>query len=122
VHRGNAGRLEPLLQPEVELGSIHADEQRGTALEQCVAQAAPDAQDFTVVAQRLGVAAYGELVHRHGRFESLRGHARPADAGKAQAGASRLQRGDQVRAELVAGGLAGHHGDACRSVGHRPSG
>jgi hypothetical protein len=46
------------------------------------------------------------------RLEAERLHARAADAGEQGRLAPRLQGGDERRGKLVAGRLAGHHGDA----------
>ena len=73
------------------------------------------------MAQRLGIAAHRELLHREMRLEAFGGHARPADAGELDPGVARLQRGDQVGGQQVAGGFAGHHADA-QVPSHRSSG
>jgi hypothetical protein len=62
--------------------------------------------------QHLGVAAHGQHFRRPEGIEALALHLRPAYAMELASGRCRRKRGDQVRAKLVAGGLAGHHGNA----------
>jgi hypothetical protein len=112
VDRRDARVLELALQAEVEVGGVDADEDVGPLGEQRLRHAAADRHDLAVVPQHFGVAAHRELVHRVVRLEAERFHARAADAGEQRRLAARLQGGDERRGQLVAGRLAGHHGDA----------
>ena len=62
--------------------------------------------------QYLGIASYGKHFRRPVGFESLTLHLGPADSMKIRVRQVFSQRGDQVRRQLITGGLARHHGDA----------
>jgi len=94
----------------------------GAVLEQGPARLLADAAELPVVAQRLGKAAYRQLVHRHRPFGPLRHHARPADPREAQLRAPGLERGHEVRPQLIARGLAGDDRDVGRASSHGASG
>ena len=121
VDGGDAGVLELAFEPEVEIGRIDADEEIRPVAQHAFGELAPDAHDLAVVAQRLGIAAHRELLHREMRLEALGRHARPADARELDPRPARLQRRDQMGGQQVAGGFAGHHADAHMS-GHCVSG
>ncbi len=121
MDRRNAGVLEFPLEPEVEVGGVDADEQIRPVAQHALRQAAADAHDLAVVAQRLCIAAHRQLLHREMRFEALGHHARTADAREFDSRAPRLQRGDQVGSQQIARGFAGHHADA-QMLCHRSSG
>jgi len=109
---GDARALEALFQPEIEVGPIDANEGVGLVLAQTPQQLPADARDPAIVAQHFGVAANGEFFRRPEHLEAFALHLRPADAVELDIGQMRLQRGDQMGSELVAGGFAGDHGNA----------
>jgi glucose/arabinose dehydrogenase len=112
VDGGNSSVLEAPLQAEVEARRIDADEEIGPRLQQLPSELSPDRHDLAQMAEQLRVAANRELVHRVAGLESLVRHPRTADAGAFERRAARLEGADEMRAEKIARGLAGHHADA----------
>jgi hypothetical protein len=65
------------------------------------------------VSQNLGIAAHGKHFGRPERFEALALHLRTTDAIELASGRCSRKAQDEMRGKLVAGGLAGDHGNAC---------
>ena len=113
MDRRDAGGLQPVLEVQIEVGCIDADEQVGALLEQPGEEFAPDSHDLPVVPENLDVSAHGKLFHREQGLEALAGHPWPADAMESQAGAPVGEGADEVCAQQVPGGLPRHRGDSC---------
>lgn len=111
VDRRNAGLLEAGFECEVEVGSVDADEDIGLQVEEAPLQLAADAGYLAGVLQRIDVAHDRQLVHRPPGIETLPLHGRAADAEEDGVRQPAPERRNEVCAEEVAGGLAGHQGD-----------
>ena len=103
--------LEVGFEPEVEVGSIDADEDIRLQVEKALLQLAANAGDLARVLQRIDVAHHRELVHGPPGVETLRLHGRPADAEEDGIGQATLERRDQVSPQEIAGSLPGHQGN-----------
>jgi len=112
MYRRNAGTLQALLEPKIEVRRIDPDEQIRWVGQYATSQLLADLDDLTQVAQHLDVSAHCELVHRIAGFEAKSLHPWPTDAAEAQSWPALLERGDKMRAEQVARGFTGDHGDA----------
>ena len=112
VDGGNAAGLESLFQPEIEVRAIDTDENIRLVLQQAAQELPAHGGDGPVVAQDFGIAAHRQHLGRPQRIEAFALHLRPADAIELRLRQMLLEGGDQVGGKLVAGGFAGHHGDA----------
>lgn len=108
---GNSRALEALFQPQVEIGTVNADEDIRPVLQQTVQQLSPHVGDGPIVPQDLGITADRQHLRRPQRIKTLPLHPGPADAMEARIRQMLLECGDQMCRKLVAGGLAGHHGN-----------
>src|SRR6185369_7099842 len=127
VDGADALALEPRFEPEVEVGRVHADEGRGSALDEAIAELVAQCNELAIDLQRLGVAMHGEPIARPPGFEAALDHAWAAHSDARQIGPARLHAVQQQPGEQVAGGFPGHHaklkeGSALRAGGRLAQG
>mmetsp|Transcript_5757 Transcript_5757/g.14034 ORF Transcript_5757/g.14034 Transcript_5757/m.14034 type:complete len:458 (-) Transcript_5757:1291-2664(-) len=114
VHGLDAALAQPVLQAEVEVRCIDADEHIGPPGQQPVAQLLADRQQLAQVQQRVDIAKDRQLAVRPPALEALGDHLRAADALRGHARPARAQALQQQAGQQVAAGLAGHHAEAGR--------
>ncbi len=105
-------------QVEVELGGIDADERVRAQGEELGAQAAAQPPQPRQVMQHLEQPDDRELGRCRERLTARGLHRRPRDAHEARPRLVLADRPDQRGAQVVAGGLAGHHAEG-RGAGRR---
>ena len=115
-------RFSLRLEPEVEVGRVDADEDRGAFGNEARAKRAADAEQFRQVRDDLGEAAHREAFHRVPGFAALGLHLRPGDARETHPRIARPHGTDQRRRERVPGSLARHDADERRAAGHLSAG
>ena len=102
-----------MLESEIEIGRIHADEHRRRFRQQLALQFLADAEDLWNMPQCFDIAAHRQLLHRPVGVEPRGDHARAADPIILGTGGQTAREAvEQRRRQQVAGRLACHHRDA----------
>jgi hypothetical protein len=112
LHRGDAGRVQRRREVQVELGCVHTHEHVWPLGEDAVAHPAAQPEQPRQVRQDLEQAHDREALRRLPALAALRLHPRARDAKELRLRPALAHRADERRAEIVAGQLAGDHGDA----------
>ncbi len=112
LESGNAGPLQPPLQPQIEIRRVDADEQIGRLAQKMLSQRPADAQDGGQAAHGLHVAAHGQGFHGEQGVHTGGDHFRAADALEAGPWQPRLKRPDEMAAQQIARRFSRHDADA----------
>ena len=110
-----AGTLQLVLEREIEIGRVDADENGHAFREQAARQRAADAEDLRQPRYDLGYATDRQRFQRVPRLAPRRLHLRTRNADEARARDARPDRGNQYRSERVAGRLSRGNSDGERS-------
>ncbi|OIQ74139.1 hypothetical protein GALL_442130 [mine drainage metagenome] len=119
VDDGDARLPQSAFELQVEIRRIDTDEGGRWRSDQPLAQAAADPQQFGQSHDHIGIAVDREAFTRPPGIEALGLHARAADACRAQAGGTRVQRTQHMRRQQISGRFSrdkGQGGDGHASL------
>ena len=112
VHRGRAGLAQLMLQAQVEIRRVDANEHGRRLGQPAPLDVAIGGQQAGQALERVDVAEHGQGMHGMPGIEVAGLHLRPADAFATHRRVAGLQAGDDATGQQVARGLARHHADA----------
>lgn len=117
MHGRNSMRLQSGLKVQIEIRRINADEYRRFLAQEMTPQVASNADDFTVMADDLDIAANRKLLHRKQGFNACGHHFWTANTDKTCTGVPFAQCSDQGRSEQISRGFPrdySHQRPVCR--------
>ena len=113
MHRLDAGGAQVGLQPQVEVGRVHANKHIGLVGQQTPAQLLTDADDFGQAPHQFqAVAVHCQLVARPPGIKATPFHLHSSNAMGLELRPERVHAVQQQPGQQVARGFARHHGNA----------